>query len=140
MPLALPRKTIELFSRAVSPEAQKKMILEKLGDLSEVQVMFNMVLVVPYIEPEKSDGGIFLPQERVAESIWQGKSAVVVKMGPDAFVDDEHNKFNGQKVKVGDWCVFKIGDAWLVEIKKIPCRLVEDSNIKMVVTDPSIIF
>ena len=140
MPLALPRKTIEIFSQAKDPEAYKKTVFGILGGLDDVEVLYNAVLIAAYIRPERTSGGIIRPTENVAEDVWQGKSGLVLKLGPNAFKDDEYNKFHNQRVDVGDWCAFFIQDAKLLSIKDVPCRLVEDSNIKLKVKDPSIVF
>lgn len=140
MPLALPRRTIEIFSQAKDPESYKKTVFNILGDLSDVEVLYNAVLVAAYIRPEKTSGGIIRPGENVAEDVWQGKSGLVLKLGPNAFQDDENTRFYGQRVDRGDWCAFFIQDAKLLSIKDVPCRLIEDSHIKLKVKDPAIVF
>lgn len=139
MSLALPHRTIENLAQTTSPEEFKNAILGAIGDLSGVDVMYNMVLLGIYIRPEKTAGGIYRPASNVDEDIWQGKAGMVLKLGPNAFVDDGEYQFHGQKVNVGEWCVFKVGDAWSLEINKVPCRLVRDSGIKLKVKDPSIV-
>ena len=76
----------------------------------------------------------------MAEDEWQGKVGLVLKLGPNAFVDDEDDSFYGQKVDPGEWVVFKVGDAWSLNINGYPCRLVRDSSIKLKVADPNIVF
>lgn len=138
--LALPHRVIEGLSQSTSPDAFKKAILSAVGDLEGVDVMYNMVLLGIYIRPEKTAGGIYRPTANVQEDVWQGKAGLVLKMGPNAFQDDADYQFHGQKVELGEWCVFKVGDAWSLEINKVPCRLVRDSNIRLKVKDPSIVF
>tara|TARA_R110000868_G_scaffold48011_1_gene156656 strand:- start:38 stop:460 length:423 start_codon:yes stop_codon:yes gene_type:complete len=140
MALALPDRVIENLSQSNTPEEFKKHVLKVVGDLSGVDVMFNMLLLAIYIRPEKTAGGIFRPTANVQEDVWQGKSGLVLKRGPNAFEDDGEYNFHGQDVKVGEWCVFKVGDAWSVNINNVPCRLVRDSNIRMKVKDPTIVF
>jgi len=140
MSVVVPHRTIETLSQSNSPEEFKKAMLRTIGDLSGVNVLFNMVLIGIYIRPERTAGGIIRPTDNVKEDIWQGKAGLVLKLGPNAFQDDDEAKFYGQKVDVGEWGVFKVGDAWSLEINKVPCRLVRDSNIKLKVEDPSIVF
>jgi len=140
MSVVVPHRTIETLSQATTPEQFKKAILSAVGDLSGVSVMYNMVLLGIYIRPEKTAGGIIRPTDNVKEDIWQGKAGLVLKLGPNAFQDDGEAQFYGQKVDVGEWGVFKVGDAWSLEINKVPCRLVRDNNIKLKVADPSIVF
>lgn len=138
MSVVIPHSAINTVSRAADP---KKAIWEKIGNkLDSIEVMFNMVLVATYIRPEKTSGGIIRPDSNVQEDIWQGKVGLVLKLGPTAFVDDDHNAFYGQKADVDDWCVYKVGDAWSLNINGYPCRIVRDSGIRLKVTDPSIVF
>jgi co-chaperonin GroES (HSP10) len=137
MVMVLPKSVIEKFSQANDP---KKVILETIGDLSGRTPMFNTVLVAIFIRPEKTKGGIIRPVENLTEDVYQSKVGLVLKLGKKAFQDDDYNKFDGEKANVGDWVVFKIGDSWQVQINGVPCRLIEDANIKMVVTDPTSVF
>jgi co-chaperonin GroES (HSP10) len=135
MSVALPRATITKLARA---EDVKTAILECIGDLSTVSVMQNMVLVATYIRPEKTSGGLFLPDSALEEDIYQGKVGLVLKKGPVAGIaeDDRFDVFPD----VGDWCVYRVGDAWDLTIRNVHCRLVADYNIRLVVNDPEEIF
>ena len=137
MSVVVPHRAIEAVSNSKDP---KKTILETVGDLSGVEVMYNMVLIAQFIRAEKTSGGIIRPNMNVQEDVWQGKSGLVLKLGPNAFVDDEDDTFYGQKVEVGEWCVFKVGDAWSLNVNGYPCRLARDSSIKLKVKDPNIVF
>lgn len=132
-------RTIEGLSQARTPAEFKKVVMEKVGDLSGVGVMFNMVLLAIYIRPETTAGGIIRPTENVTEDVYQGKTGLVLKLGPNAFQDDGEYQFFGQKFEVGEWGVFKVGDAWSLEINKVPCRLVRDSSLRLKVSDPNIV-
>src|SRR3954469_22158617 len=136
MSVVLPRKAIDFVSRAADP---KKSMIEKVGDLSKIDVMFNMVLVATYIRPGTTSGGIIRPDSNLEEDVWQGKVGLVLKCGPDAFRDDDEVTFNGQKAEVGEWVVFKVGDAWQLLVGDWPCRLVRDSSIRMKLADPGIV-
>lgn len=137
MALASSSRVIELISNS---KDVKKDILKAVGDLSKIKVKWNMVLVATYIRPQKTAGGIIRPDMNVAEDEWQGKVGLVLKLGPMAYQDDEETQFQGEKVEVNDWAVYKVGDAWSVNVNGYPCRLIKDSSIRMVVDDPSIIF
>ena len=137
MPVALPRKSIEIISRAVD---QKKAIFDTVGDLKGVKLLWNLVLVAVYIRPERTTGSIIRPFDNVVEDLWQGKVGLMLKHGPKAYQDDEYNRFNGEKVEVGEWCAMRINDAWQCEINGVGCRVLEDSQIKMVIEDPTIVF
>lgn len=140
MSLAVPSQKIEELAKLTTPEAFKAHVLKAVGDLGEVDIMFNMVLLAIYIRPEKTVGNIIRPFSNVQEDVWQGKAGLVIKLGPDAFKSDGEYNFEGQKLNRGDWCVFKVSDAWSVNIAGIPCRLVKDDAIRMKVKNPQIVF
>jgi co-chaperonin GroES (HSP10) len=129
---------LERLARASDP---KKELMAALGDLSNIEIMANKVLVAIYIAPEKTRGGIIRATQTIQEDIWQGSVGLVVKKGGMAFKDDDASKtyFHGQDVKVGDWVVFRPGDAKRVQLREVDCRMVEDITIDMVIEDPEII-
>lgn len=137
MALATSSRVIDLISNSKDP---KKDILRIVGNLDGVEVKWNMVLVATYIRPSKTSGGIIRPDINVAEDEWQGKVGLVLKCGPMAYVDDAETQFNGESVRAGEWAVYKVGDAWSVNINGYPCRIIRDSSIKLTVTDPGIVF
>lgn len=136
MSLVAPHATIKKFSASQGKET----ILETVGDLDSIQVMQNMVLVATYIRPEKTKGGLFLPESAVEEDIYQGKVGLVLKLGPTAFIDQEENRFGNLRANVHDWCVYRVGDSWDLTVRGVHCRLIRDSNIRLVVNDPEEIF
>jgi len=137
MPLAVSSRAVELISNSKNPKLD---MIKAVGDLSSVKVMFNYVLMATYIRPNKTAGGIIRPDTSVAEDEWQGKVGLVLKLGPKAFQDDEETQFDGERVDVGEWAVFQVGDAKPVSINGYPCRYIRDSSIKMTVKDPNIVF
>ena len=138
MSAVIAHRAIEVVSRATDP---KQAILDLVKPkLADIDVLYNMVLVATYIRPEKTQGGIIRPTVNVQEDIWQGKVGLVVKVGEQAFVDDDAIRFYGQKVNVGEWCVYRVGDAWSLNINDYPCRLIKDSAIKLKVRDPGVVF
>lgn len=120
---------------------QRQEFAQRVGDLSKIDLMANRVLVGIYIEPEKTSGGIIMPEKTVKESVWQGSVGLVLKKGPTAFVDEPETNtyFHGQDVEVGQWVVFHPGDARRVQINGVDCRMVEDTTISMAVEDPNVI-
>lgn len=130
--------TLEKLSRAANP---KVALVTSIGDLSKVALMSNRVLVAIYIAPEKTAGGIIRSTQTIREDIWQGCVGLVLKKGKTAFRDEPEtdNYFHGQDVDVGDWVVFRPGDAKRIQINGIDCRMVEDTLIDMVIDDPELI-
>lgn len=136
--VVIPARAIQNVSQASDP---KQAILDQVSKfLPDIDVLFNVVLVATYIRPNMTRGGIYRPDTNVQEDVWQGKVGLVLKLGSHAFEDDSEDVFKGQKVEVGDWCVYKVGDAWSLHINEYPCRLVKDSSIRLKVKDPSIVF
>lgn len=140
MSVVVPHRAVEKVSMATDPKAA---IFETIGDITGIHLMADMVLLGTYIRPKRTAGGIWRPDDNVQEDVWQGKVGIILKLGPDAFEDTQDYVFNfGErgKPKVGDWVVFKVGDAWSLNIKEFPCRYIRDTGIKMVIDDPGIIF
>lgn len=134
----MPAATLYSIAKSSDP---KKAILESLGDLSQaVPSLFSgRVLVAIYIAPEKTSGGIMLPHSVTKEDVWQGSVGLVVKKGNMAFKDDDTHKFHEQDVTVGDWVVFRPGDGKRIQINGVDCRIIEDSMLDMIISDPAIV-
>lgn len=133
--VAIPLKTVERLSKLDDPEDFKNAINEMIGNDIPV-VMLNRILCATHIESERTPGGIYKPVHVSAESIWQGKAFLVIEVGPAAFVDDTNTSFYGQKVKKGDWVVFKGNHGTILEVNKVPCRIVEDRYVELIISDP----
>jgi co-chaperonin GroES (HSP10) len=134
MSVVIPHKFIEAVSAAKDP---KKAILDFVGDLSDFEVIGDRVLVGIYMRPEKTQGGIIRPDMNKVEDVWQGKVGLVLKCGPDAFIDPDTGQHYEQALKPGDWGVFFVSDGKPLEVRKAPCRLVKDINFVARVADPS---
>lgn len=140
MSVVLPHRVINNLSEARTPEEFKSKVMEKIGDLSEIEIPYNQVLLATYVRPEKTKGGIIRTASNVEEDIFQGKVGLILKVGKDAFRDDGDYVFNGFSFQPGEWGVFKVGDAWSVSIKDVPCRIVRDTNIRLKIKTPDIVF
>lgn len=117
---------------------QRALMRELVGDLSKARIMGNRVLVGIYIEPSKR-GSLYLGKDTLKESVYQGTVGLVLKMGSQAFIDDDKVKFHGDSARVGDYVVFRSGDAKRCQINGLDCRFVEDTLIDMIVDDPNIV-
>lgn len=115
-------------------------IIETVGDLNDVGVFHNKVLCGIYVRPEKTKGGILLTDAHRDEDLYQGKAAVVLKVGPTAFVDDGQAKFYGQSVKPGDWIVFRPSAGLKMKIRKTDCVLLQDVQIELKIPAPDVVF
>jgi len=117
----------------------KHEIMDKFGDLADIDVFHNLILVATYLRPEKTKGGLILTDKTRKEDEYQGKVGLVIKKGPMAFVDDDRIQFNGQNVEVGDWVTYRFSDGLPLEIDGVHCRLIEDSHVKLRVSSPDIV-
>ena len=118
----------------------KAEIIKDVGDISQVEVMYNYVLLGIYVRPEKTQSGLYLADTTRKEDVYQGKTGLVLKVGPTAFVDGPDMDFAGQNVQVGDWIVLRPGDGWQVKVGKRDCRMVPDTSIKLKVPKPDMIY
>jgi co-chaperonin GroES (HSP10) len=118
-------------------------IWERIGGadaLNNVQVLYSQVLVAIYKRPDKTVSGIHLPDQTRDEDRYQGKACLVLKCGPQAFVDADDVKFHGQSVGPGDWIVIRPSDGWAITINKTDCRIVNDVAIKLKINEPDIVW
>ena len=123
-------------------------ILQKVGDLSGVEVFGSDILVAIYKRPQKTRSGIILADTTRDEDRFQGKVFLVLKLGPTAYLDDEGNKF--RNIKEGDWVVGRASDGWACTLNSasgattrdaaIDCRVITDINIRMCVSTPDAIY
>ena len=113
----------------------KREILDKVGDLSEIQVMNANVLVGIYIRPQMTKGGIIVHTAQ-KEDQYQGKVGLVLGIGPLAFQDDATNKFAGQQLQVGDWVAFRTNDGDALDVNGQRCRLLQDTTVRMKLARP----
>ena len=117
-------------------------IRDKIGYIDDVEIPQNSVLLAVYIPPaeSKSAGGVLLVNQTREEYEYQGKAALVLKKGPVAFKDDAKYSFNGFDPEVGAWVVIKPSDGMKLKVNKELCVLVSDTQIKMVVPSPDMVF
>jgi hypothetical protein len=114
----------------------KEFIFEKLGDLDDIELFFNDVLVAKYIRSQIG-AGLIAAAETQREDVWQGVIGLVLKTGPTAFVDDANNKFHGLKVERGDWVLYRNSDGWDKDVAMlnertqfVKCRVIQDAHIR----------
>lgn len=123
----------------------KDAILQKVGDISGVEVFGSDILLAVYERPQKTASGIILADQSRSEDKWQGKTHLVLKLGPTAFVDEDGNKF--RDIDEGDWVVVRPSDGQLVTLNTLKvtgvskdntllCRITPDNAIRMRITHP----
>ena len=129
-------------------------LLDAAGDLSDYEVFHNLVLVATFIAPPLTMKGptgeaviLHKPDNAISEDRFQGKTGLVLKVGPTAFHDDSVAKFGGISIAPGDWVVYRPSDGHELFIRDrrksnegLSCRLIEDVFIRGRVSDPSLIY
>lgn len=109
------------------------LIHEQLGDIDDVDVFNDRILLAIYERPEKTAGGVLLTQTSRAEDQFQGKAAMIVKMGPIAVLKEDDR---GGALNVGDWVAIRPSDGWPVRINKQMCRLVSEKDVHLRLASP----
>ena len=116
-------------------------IRNKIGDLSNFQIMSNQVLIGVYERPQMTKSGIHLADTTRGEDRNQGKAGLVLKKGPKAFVSDANYTFaEDENVEVGDWVAIFVSDGRQIVINKQLCRLVEDQYIRLKIPAPDSVY
>lgn len=115
-------------------------ITKKIGNLKNIELFGNQVLLGVYERPQKTKSGIILTDNTRGEDQHQGKAALVLKKGPTAFVDDANYSFKGQNVNVGDWVAIFVSDGRAITIHGTLCRIVEDQWIRLKIPAPDVVF
>lgn len=109
-----------------------------LPDIRSV-VQVSDVLVAIWVRPNRTAGGIELPDSYRDEDVFQGKTGLVLTMGDLAFSDDETHRWP-VKPKVGDWVAYRVSDGWPFMLGQQPCRLVNERGIRMVLERPDVVY
>lgn len=117
----------------------QEVILDEIGDISDFEIANNQVLLAVYERPEKTKGGFILTDKTLGEDKYQSKVGLIVKMGPDAFVETEKWHFN-LRFSMNDWAVFRPSDGWTVTVNGKICRMFDDTDLKGRVSHPDMIW
>lgn len=109
-----------------------------------IKPFHNWVITATYFLPDyletASGHKLFLPDKTHDEALWQGKVGMVVAKGPLAFKDDEHVKFEGQDVEIGDWVMYDVLEGRQFTIERLHCRRLKDTQVVAWVKDPTVIY
>lgn len=128
----------------------RKELLKRVGDISDIEIFHNGILVAIYHRPKAIQlaGGktLHLPDNlagKTGEDRYQGKVGMVIAKGPQAFVPDERADFAGIDVSVGDWVVFRRSDGWDMTLVRGPgtddnvlCTLLHEQEIRARILSP----
>ena len=114
----------------------KQKLIDEIGDLSQVELFNNQILVAVYVRPTKTKSGLYLTDKYAEEDKFQGKVGLLVGMGPAAFQDDSGQWFNNASFNLHDWLVYRPSDGWSITINGVLCRMLSDTQVKMRIPTP----
>jgi co-chaperonin GroES (HSP10) len=114
----------------------KKTLKKEIGSVDTIEIFNNQVLVVVYVRPEKTKSGIILTSNTRDEDRIQGKVGLVLKKGPQAFVDPSNTWFGDVDIEIDDWVFYRPSDGWSVTINGVLCRVLDDTNIRGRIQNP----
>ena len=128
------------FSRMTHDIDPKVAILDELGDISDIELLHNQVLVGIYIRPEKTKSGLYLSNQTRDEDKWQGKVGLIIKNGPEAFKDETGKWFKDVSIKEHDWVYVRPSDGWQLTVHGVLCRVIYDTDIRGRIPAPDCIW
>lgn len=139
---AVPEYAIGGAPNGVNPafdeEAEtKRLVFEALGELDDIDLAYNDVLVAKHLRTHVAQG-LIASTFTENEDRYTGKVGLVLKVGHRAFVDDDRNQFYGWSVKRGDWVFYRNSDGWDMNIARlgrtaqqsVECRVIQDAHIR----------
>lgn len=95
---------------------------------------YRLLIAVPEVS-EKTQGGVFMPDQLKKAEETASIIGFVVKAGPDAYAD--LNKFpNGAWCKEGDFVIFRSYSGTRFKVMGKEFRLINDDTVEAVVEDP----
>jgi co-chaperonin GroES (HSP10) len=125
-----------------APDANKQKLLDELGDVSDVRIPLNRILLAIYKSPEVTRGGIIRPDIVKDEDIYQGVVGLVIGLGPHCYEENDAIDWREEdQCSFGDWVMFRRGEGLRVRVNKCECILMEsERGIKMVLPRPDVVF
>lgn len=95
---------------------------------------YRLLIAVPEVS-EKTEGGVYMPDQLKKAEETASIIGFVVKAGPDAYAD--LNKFpNGPWCKEGDFVIFRSYSGTRFKVLGKEFRLINDDTVEAVVEDP----
>ena len=95
---------------------------------------YKILVAMPKVE-EKTEGGVFLPDELKDLEQTASIAGFVVALGPDAYGDNKRFP-SGPWCKEGDFVVFRSYSGTKFSVAGQEFRLINDDTVEAVVDDP----
>lgn len=95
---------------------------------------YRILIAIPEIS-QKTEGGVFIPDERRNAEETASLIGYVLKVGPEAYADP--NRFpGGPWCKDGDFVIFRSYSGTRFKVHGKEFRLINDDTVEAVVEDP----
>jgi co-chaperonin GroES (HSP10) len=95
---------------------------------------YRLLIAIPEIT-EKTDGGVYIPDERRAGEETASIIGYVMRSGPDAYSDPARFP-NGAWCKEGDFVIFRSYSGTRFKVQGREFRLINDDTVEATVEDP----
>jgi chaperonin GroES len=95
---------------------------------------YRLLIAIPEIN-EKTDGGVFMPDQLKSAEETASIIGFVLKVGPDAY-KDESRFSNGPWCKEGDFVIFRSYSGTRFKLQGKEFRVINDDTVEAVVDDP----
>ncbi len=121
---------VDPSDRVLDPSLIEKSLIDRMPDPTGWRI-----LVLPYKGKGKTAGGIWLPDQALAQNEVSTQVGYVLKVGPLAYADQA--KFpEGAWCKEGDWVVFARYAGSRFKIEGGEVRVLNDDEILATILDP----
>jgi chaperonin GroES len=121
---------VDPSDRVLDPSLIEKSLIDRMPDPTGWRI-----LVLPYKGKGKTAGGIWLPDQALAQNEVSTQVGYVLKVGPLAYADQA--KFpEGAWCKKGDWVVFARYAGSRFKIEGGEVRVLNDDEILATILDP----
>lgn len=121
---------VDPSDRVLDPSLIEKSLIDRMPDPAGWRI-----LVLPYKGKGKTAGGIWLPDQALAQNEVSTQVGYVLKVGPLAYADQA--KFpEGAWCKEGDWVVFARYAGSRFKIEGGEVRVLNDDEILATILDP----
>ena len=95
---------------------------------------YQLLIVLPEQE-EKTEGGIYVPEDLRKREETASITGMVLDMGDDSYVDESRFP-NGPYCKEGDWIIMQAYTGTRVSVHGQEFRLINDDSVKAIIEDP----
>ena len=110
--------------------------LDEKRKASQLPRPCGYVLLIALPEKEdKTEGGVYVPEDLRDREHTASISGMVLRMGPDAYGDKKRFP-SGPYCKVGDWIMMKSYTGYRLVIHGQELRLINDDSVRAVIEDP----